>query len=696
MQSIQTKQLGLPQAIAIAQQNFESGQIEACKYLCDRILDTHPDQAMACHLSGLIAHQQKRPDDAVRLLEKSLCLEPNNIMFLANAVEVMRSAQQVERAITLGEKAVAVDPHSASTLSNLALAYYDNKQLDKAKELHSQVLELAPEHLPTLNNLGSIARDEKDLAKAQEYYRRVLNLHPSHHEARNNLATVMIEADDLDAAQNEISQLLAGLPNYTEAVRNQARIHLARLQLDAAESLFRRVIELDPELALAYLGLSQVLLEKNHPDLALTMAETAAKKDPKNASCLHQLGLCHSSLANTEKAREFYDYALEINSEHSASLMGRGHLHMEVGELELARQDFEQAQKLDEEDISPLIALSRLDKICDRDNPIFVSLKSKLPEADQMSTAKQISYRFGLAECLHNLGQYDDAWTQYAKGAALKRSTIQYDADARDQQVDHIIEIFTPNLIEQLRAFAISSIKPIFILGMPRSGTTLTESILASHSDVFGAGELHDLQNVFSFDIPDPALSFPANLQCLQGEELTARALEYVTRLDAHSAQASRVTDKMPSNFNLVGLIHALLPNARIIHVQRNPMDTCLSCFTRLFERSQYQSYDQVELGRYYNGYRRLMTHWEDVLPKGAVYTLDYQELVGNTESQARALIEYCGLDWDPNCLEFHKSNRKVRTASITQVRQPIYQSSVEKWRRYESYLSSLQATIEA
>ena len=236
---------------------------------------------------------------------------------------------------------------------------------------------------------------------------------------------------------------------------------------------------------------------------------------------------------------------------------------------------------------------------------------------------------------------------------------------------------------------------PVFVLGMPRSGTTLTEQIIASHPDVHGAGELRDLMQVAQQQVSNGLFqTFPDSLADLTPQTLSAWGRQYVDGLRQRAPDARRITDKMPANYLALGLIPLILPHAKIIHVKRNPVDTCVSCFTRLFNRHQDATYDLAELGRHYASYARLMQHWREVLPAGTFHEVQYEELVANTEQQARALIEYCGLEWNEACLDFHKTKRNIRTASVTQVRQPIYASSVERWRHYEKYLGPLLAGL--
>lgn len=689
-ETVQT--LSVAQAIQMALNNFQKGELDACIYLCDRVLQAEAKNAMAQQLIGLAAYQKGDLQTATERLQLALAIDPKNLMLLSNMVEVFRSADRLPEAVAYGERAVAGGAKSAPIFANLALAYYDLGEIEKAKALHQKALSLDPKHIASLNNLGSIARDEKEIDAAIEYYRQVLAIHPDHHESRNNLSTVLIDLDRLDEALLEISHIQAKDPNNAEALRNQGRIFLMRLELDAAERLFRRALVSDPKQTSAHIGLSQVYLEKNHPELALNAAERAFELEPQNASCLHQLGLVKSGLADSDSVLRHYDEALAQDPTFAPSLMGKGHIYLEMGDKTKAMETFEAALQLQPSDTSALVALSRVLKPKSPTDPVFMALEQELSQVNNMPISKQISFRFGLADCYDALGNYDKAWEQYERGAALKRSTIQYDADARDAQVDAIIQTFTPDFIDQLRAFANPSATPIFVLGMPRSGTTLTESILASHSKVYGAGELNDLRNLFEQLDETTRAEFPNAFARIAGDKIRALVDRYLAILTDISDGAAFVTDKMPSNFDLIGLIHALLPNAKIVHVKRSGMDSCFSGFTRLFERSQFHSYDQVEMGRYFKGYERLMLHWEAMLPSDAFHTLQYEELVSDQETQVKALLTYCGLDWEEACLHSHKSKRRVRTASITQVREQIYTRSVAKWENYRKHLTKLMA----
>jgi tetratricopeptide (TPR) repeat protein len=326
------------------------------------------------------------------------------------------------------------------------------------------------------------------------------------------------------------------------------------------------------------------------------------------------------------------------------------------------------------------------------EDPRVAAMETLAQQAPTLSVRDRIELHFALAKAYEDLERFEDSFRQLLAGNTLKRQQVSYNEAAALRMLDRIRDVFTPQLFESRQQVGEPSGVPVFIIGMPRSGTTLLEQILASHAQVFGGGELTYFADCLASlgamknaapASPEPALSIPDNAIRKLGESYLVR----VKRLAPH---ATRVVDKLPSNFLYAGLIHLALPNAAIIHTQRDPADTCLSCFSKLFTIGQDYSYDLAELGRYYRGYQALMEHWHQVLPPGRILDVRYEDLVTDPERQARRVVAHCGLDWDPHCLAFHRTERPVRTASAAQVREPIYRSAVGRWRAYEAYLDPL------
>ena len=301
---------------------------------------------------------------------------------------------------------------------------------------------------------------------------------------------------------------------------------------------------------------------------------------------------------------------------------------------------------------------------------------------------------FALAKALDDVGDYRRAFEYWMRGNALKRCEVDYDEAASQRGFRAIADLFDAKQMNRWEAPGDPSTVPIFIVGMPRSGSTLVEQILASHPQVQAAGELTNLDRVVqaACDRGGRPIPYPAWIQGLDAEGFGRLGQAYVTSLPALLEGKTRITDKLPANFLRIGLIRLMLPNARIIHTLRDPVDTCVSCFTRLLLP---YSYDLAELGRQYRWYHELMAHWRSVLPAGAMLDVVYEDVVDSLEEQARRLIDFCGLPWDDRCLSFHETSRPIATPSNVQVRRPLYRSSVQRWRRYEAHLQPLLAELK-
>jgi tetratricopeptide (TPR) repeat protein len=691
----QPQALTVEQAFKLAVQHQQNGTLPQAETLLRKVLQHQPKHAPALHLLGVIAHQSNKTELAIKLIADAIAINPTESLFHSNRGEMCRTLGRLDGAVDHGLQAIKLDPQSASALSNLGIAYYDQEDLDKAESYQNKAIAINPNCLPALNNLGSIYRDRKDKDQAIEYYRQVVAINPNYLESINNLGAVLVEQEEYEEARKTLIKALQLNPNYAEAHCNMAHAHIGQENYDQALTSLAKAISLKADYADAYFGQSRVQQELNQLEDAEASAKQAIDWDPKHADAYALLGGIYIEKNQLDDAKKSFDKALEVDNENGRALVGLGTLKMQTGDINEAEDYFHQALEIDDENITARISITQARKT-EADEENFLKLEEQIPKLEIMNQSKAMTIHFALGKCYEDLKMDEKAFPHFIKGCAIKRSKIDYDADAQDKNVQSIIDFFSKEKINQLSGVGSPSATPIFVLGMPRSGTTLTEQIISSHPEVFGAGELPDLLQLASAPLsPKNPVGYPQSLQNLSKDLLSSLGHQYCERTRIHAPDAKHITDKMPANFFCVGLIHLMLPNAKIIHIRRNPVDTCLSGFSKLFNNGQAHSYDFTELGRYYRNYNRLMTYWHSVIPSDNFMEIQYEDLVANNEKKSRELISFVGLEWDEACLNFQQNKRAVRTASIAQIRKPIYQSSISKWKRYETQLGPLLDALE-
>ena len=683
--------LSVEQAMQLASQHQSAGRLADAERILRQVLQVQPQHAHALHLLGVVAYQAGKPEVAMQLIAQAVGLEPAVALFHSNLAEMNRQQGRVEQAIAHGEQAVTLDASMASAHSNLGIAYYDAQAFEKAEACHHKALALAPHLVQSLNNLGSIARARKDLAAAADWYRKALGVNADYLEALSNLGAVLVEDDAADAAEPSLMRALQLQPAYPEALCNLGLVRLKQERTSEAGALLKRSLALRVDYPEALVGLARVCHEEDQLEEARRWVTRATQVAPTKADAWCQLGSLSMEMGEPEAAQAAYQRALAIDPDMADALTGLGNLKLELGKMDEAVGLLQQAISQSPDNLGARFHLAQASKVKPGDVNVL-ALEAMATQVPVWNKDKRISYHYALGKSYDDLRDYDRAFEHFLQGAALKRSKLHYDAAADEARGRRIAALTDSRFFERLRGHGDPSTIPVFVLGMPRSGTTLTEQIIASHPAVHGAGELRDLMEVVQqMPAAGGALQpYPENLAALTPEMLNDWGQDYTQRLKRRAPGAQRITDKMPANYLAMGLIPLMLPNARIIHVMRNPVDTCLSCFTRLFNRHQDATYDLHELGRHYATYARLMQHWRATLPAGSFMEVQYEDIVADMQGQARRLIDWVGLPWDEACLEFHKTERSIRTASVTQVRQPIYNSSVERWRHYEKYLGPL------
>jgi tetratricopeptide (TPR) repeat protein len=636
-----------------------------------------------------------------------------------------------DHAIAQYRKALALDPDCAEAHNNLGVILYRQGRYDEAEVAYRRALVLVPGDADAHLNLGNVLFRQGLLDQAAAHYRQAVALSPDHAAAHLNLGVTLLHQDRLDAAAASIRRAVALDPDNADAHQNLGVV-LSRLgRLDEAVACYRRALALNPDHADAQMNLGVALVDLDRLDEAVTWLRSALALAPDNARVQMNLGNVLVRQGRKEEAVECYRQAVALHPDDPEARYNLGVVLLQLDRLEEAVAHYQLALAVRPDDAGTLnnlgvalFGLGRHDealvryrealalkpdyveahynltdvRTLSRGDPDLTALEGLAAGVDRLPPTQAVYLHFALGKGLEDAGDYPRAFEHFLRGNALRRRLIRYDEAATREQFRRVARVFDAGLFERARGMGEPSSLPIFIVGMPRSGSTLVEQILASHPQIHGAGELTGLAEVASTGLgaDQPAMAFPDYLVNLEGEALARLGRAYLARLPVPLAGRIRITDKMPNNFLLIGLIRLILPQARIIHTVRDPIDTCVSCFSKLFIELQDFSFDLAEVGRYYRWYHELMAHWRAVLPSGSLLEVRYETLVEDMEAQARRLIAYCDLPWDEGCLAFHRTRRAIRTASAVQVRQPLFRSSMGRWRRFRPYLQPLLSELAA
>ncbi|MGH6870175.1 MAG: tetratricopeptide repeat-containing sulfotransferase family protein [Rhizomicrobium sp.] len=593
--------------------------------------------------------------EAERLCRAAMAAEPGNFHALLAVGTFCLERRTFDEAASVLARAAAADPGSAIAHYRLGQALSALGRFEAAKTAFESAIACNPQsaesHGDLGNTLSALGRRDEAIARLKT----ALALAPGRAETENDLGAALAAGAREAEAIVHFDRAVALKPDYAPALQNLANALSAAGRHAEAVSRFEALVTIDPAMLAAHCGLGY----------ALQMSD------------------------RSQEALDAYERALAIDPGCADAIRGRGFARQSLGALSEARADFEMAVKLAPRMPAYHRALAEAKTFGPGDAQIAAML-ALAERMEEFPAAQQIELHFALAKAHQDLGEMERALDHLLAGNAMKRRDIDYDEAATLTMFRHIAQVFTPELLADVPGRGDPSGVPVFILGMPRSGSTLVEQILASHPRVVGGGELHHLNSAAkAFRGADVRAYFPEVARHLSPAQWRDFGGRYLEKLGA-PADAARMTDKMPANFRFIGLIRMALPGARIIHTIRDPMDTCMSCFAKLFAGSQPYTYNLAELGRYFREYSALMAHWRRALPPGAMLEVRYEDLVRSFEPEARRIVDYCGLEWDRRVLDFHRTARPVRTASVTQVRQPIYATAIGRWKSYEMMLQPL------
>ncbi len=506
-------------------------------------------------------------------------------------------------------------------------------------------------------------------------------------QQRYDAAVLLHRQDKLTEAERDYLALHRTYPNHPGVLHGLGLICLRTHRLGEAADFLQQASAAAPQDGAIHTDLGKTWLMLGRYDEARRCFQDILARQPASVPALMGLGDVLGILGQPTEALEAFEKLLAVDPNHAAGHFGIGTVMTQLGAFAPARRAFETAVALSPRRPAYHRALAEAGRFGE-DDPRLAALEDLSRDADSFPDDQKVELHFALAKAYDDLKRRDAAFEQWQKGNAIKRRLISYDEAVVELSFHAVATAFTPAVMQAHRMSGHPSELPIFIVGMPRSGTSLVEQMLASHPAVFGAGELLYVNDLIAGN--HGGKHYPSGIAALPGTAFHRFGQLYSERLGALAPEAKRVVDKLPANFRHLGLIRLALPNARILHVRRDPVDTCFSCYSKLFLNGLNFAYDLGELGRYYKRYEALMAHWHAVLPGGAILDVQYETLAENFEAEARRIVAFCGLEWNKRCLRFYQTDRAVRTHSQSQVRQPLFQSSIGRWRPYEKWLQPL------
>ena len=670
----------------------QAGRLSEAEAIYRRILRTEPNHPDVLHYLGMLAHEAGDSEIAVELLNKSLKISPDYVNALNTLGTILRDRGKTAEAVASFRRALTLKPDYAAAHNNLGLALKDLGELDEAVASFRNALSFKPDFVEACYNLGITFHDQGMREEEMACYLRVLELRPDFTDAYFNLGVIFKDQGKFGEAVACYRQIIAFLPDCTEAYNELGIALYDQGKPDEAIASFRQALALKPDYAEALNNLGNTLKAQGMLDEAVACYRKAISLQPDHAQVYCNLGNALEEQGNLDEAEVCISRGVALDPEYPEAHYSLGVIFRQKGRMADAISCFRKALSYKPDHILAYKGLTSIVKYTEADE--VVHAMKDLYSKDNLPAEDRVNLGFALGKVFEDIGDFDESFDYILAANRLKRELSDYSIENDRNLFERIKTTFSPEFFAAHRDAGNSDPTPIFILGMPRSGTTLVEQILASHPLVFGAGELRTLANLAgAVCLGEKRVQYPDCLPDLGMDVFANLAVNYLKIIREYSTDAERITDKMPHNFLHIGLIGTILPKARVVHCTRDSMDVCFSIFKKDFTGVHGYAYDLADLGRYYNLYRDLMAHWDKVLP-GFIYNLRYEDLVEDQRNQTKNLLDFCGLPWDEACLAFHETERKVSTASAGQVRQPIYRGSVKLWKRYEKQLEPLRKAI--
>ena len=632
------------QAVGLLKDNA----FEKADSFLDAALQNFPNDPNLLRLQGMSLYRQNRFAEAEQRLTHAVRLVPGFALAHENLADALMRQGKVGEAVKSLQTALKHDPASRKANKKLSELFARMGKGKEADELFQQTLDRDP--------------DRQALVEAMESNR----------------------AGEREQAEKKVREVLKRSPENVDALRLMGIICARQERFSDAEAFLASAVRLAPDFWMAWLNLGSALNEQQKFDEAERAYRKTLEFRPGFIHALERLGANCMNDGRIEDAIGWLNKALEVDKKHFPSLLCLGHALKTIGQQDEAIDAYRRCAESKPDFGEVYWSLANLKTFRFEDSEVeamrghFERLSNSTDDDDS-----EISFAFALGKALEDRKDYPGAFDYYSKGNLKKRLKVNYDPISFQDTNDRIIDVFDREFFEQRAGWGYEDDSPILIVGLPRSGSTLLEQILASHSDVEGTAELHYLMRIASETGLNRAdgIKYPEFMLEMKPHHVSGLGEEYIEAAEKHRTGAKYFTDKMPNNFVAIGLLHTILPNAKVIDARRHPLDSCLGTYKQLFASGQVFSYDLYDIAHYYIQYMRMMDHWAEALP-GKVLTVHYEDVVDDLDTQARRIAEHCGLEWQDEMLRFHETKRAVKTASSEQVRQPIYKGSVNLWRR--------------
>lgn len=668
----------------------QAGEYEQVKNCCLRAVKLKPDDAETLYNLGVACLFLKDYENTIKYTLRLLKLDARHANANGNLGLAYWNIGELEKAKEHALMADKIDPNIATNNNNLGLIYKSLNEPDKAITHFHRAIQLDPQLAEAYYNCGITMLDTGD-EQANSYLDKALLIKPDYPEANNARGLQSFKNDQVTQAIDYFNKAISSKMDYSEAYCNLGNALMKQQEFKSAEAMYRKAIEYAPDFASAYNNLGNALLDQDDYRQHRTEAEQcylkAIELSPELDDTYKNLAVYFQGEGKQEKALHYFRLYNERVPDNEVVIAGMASVHERSGEYHEAKALLEPFINNNDVSADIVLAYAKIARYFKHEDEAIQAL-IKIEDGN-ISDKLVIEKYFALGKLNESKGDADVTFNYYMQ--ANKLDDEGYDFEKDQKMFDNLKSYFTRDKVQNLQHSDNDSRLPIFIVGMPRSGTSLAEQVLASHPDVYGAGELenmHDIVHKLASELK-PKNDYPTCLDSMDVDYANNTANEHVATLQEISLQSKFIVDKMPHNFLSLGVIDLLFPKATVIQCKRSSVDTCLSIYFQHFNKHHSYSSSLKGLGQYYNLYADMMEHWKKTLDINII-DLEYERVIASPEEEMRNLLEQCGIDWNPACLKFHENKRTVMTPSYDQVRQPIYTSSVAKWKKYEHHLGDL------